>query len=56
MNRALALSSSLDRLPGAVVLYSVEPADTSIGRGLTPAVAAAAAEIAEEITKDFIPA
>jgi hydrogenase maturation protease len=56
LSNALALSSSLDRLPGAVVLYAVEPGDISPGRGLTPAVAAAAAEIAEEITTDFIPA
>jgi hydrogenase maturation protease len=52
---AMALSASLDRLPGAVVLYAVEPADTSAGRGLTPPVAAAAANIAAEITADFIP-
>lgn len=56
LGTALALSASLDRLPGAVVLYAVEPADLSSGRGLSPMVAAAAAEIADEIRADFIPA
>jgi hydrogenase maturation protease len=56
VSTALALSASLDRLPGAVVLYAVEPEDTSPGRGLTPAVAAAATQIADEISSDFIPA
>ena len=38
---AVALGHALDRLPGTLVVVSVEVADTSPGHGLSPAVAAA---------------
>jgi hydrogenase maturation protease len=51
---AVALAAALDQLPVRMLLYLVEAGDTSPGVGLTPAVAAAVAdlvtEVAEEVT------
>jgi hydrogenase maturation protease len=46
---AMALAAALDMLPMTVLLYAVEVTDTSPGQGLSPAVAAAADKVAEEI-------
>jgi hydrogenase maturation protease len=48
---SVALAAALDRLPGALLLFAVEAADTSLGVGLTPAVEAAASVLVEEIAQ-----
>jgi hydrogenase maturation protease len=47
---AISLAAALDLLPPSILLYAVEIADSSPGQGLTPAVAAAADQVADEIT------
>jgi len=51
---AVALGEALDRLPATLLLYAVEAADTSFGEGLSPAVAAAARALADEIATDLL--
>lgn len=46
---AVALSEALDRLPPVLLLFGVEVADTSLGTGLSPAVCAAADQVAAEV-------
>jgi hydrogenase maturation protease len=46
---AVALAEAVDRMPKALVLYGIEVVDTSFGPGLTPAVEAAAADVAAAI-------
>jgi hydrogenase maturation protease len=46
---AIALARALDRLPPRLLVYAVEVAETGFGVGLSPEVAAAAHEVAEEI-------
>jgi hydrogenase maturation protease len=46
---AIELARSLGRLPRRVVVYGIEGAAFSFGKGLSPAVAAAAAGIVEEV-------
>lgn len=43
------LARALDRLPERLLIYAVEVADTDFGVGLSPQVAAAACEVADEI-------
>jgi hydrogenase maturation protease len=49
---AVALAAALDRLPTRMLLYLIEAGDTSAGVGLTPTVAAAVAELIEEIAEE----
>ena len=49
---AVALAAALDRLPTRMLLYFIEADDTSIGVGLTPAVAAAVAELVDELAEE----
>jgi hydrogenase maturation protease len=51
---AVALGEALDRLPAMLLLYAVEAADTSFGEGLSPKVAAAADELADEIATELL--
>lgn len=53
---AIELARALDRLPPQLVIYAVEPADTALGTGLSPPVAAAVAPLALRITNDLTPA
>jgi hydrogenase maturation protease len=50
LGEAVALARVLDRLPRRLLVFAVEVADTSYGRGLSPDVAAAAEQVADEIT------
>ena len=47
---AIDLAGALRRLPDKLVVYGVEPADMSMGEGLTPAVQAAVRELAARVT------
>jgi hydrogenase maturation protease len=49
---AVALAAALDRLPNQLLLYAVEAADTSLGVGLSPAVADAVAQLVDEIVEE----
>jgi hydrogenase maturation protease len=46
---AVALARAVDRMPVTLVMYGVEVDDVSFGPGLTPAVEAAAEDIAVAI-------
>ena len=46
---AVELARSLGRLPRRVIVYGIEGAAFSFGKGLTPAVAAAADRVVEEV-------
>ena len=46
---AVALALAVDRMPGTLVMYGIEVADTSYGPGLTPAVETAADAVAAAI-------
>jgi hydrogenase maturation protease len=50
---ALELARALGRLPGRLIVYAVEGADTSLGTGLTAPVAAAVASLAERIADEI---
>ena len=51
LGEGVALARALHRMPARLLLYAVEVADTGFGMGLTPAVAAAAERVADEIAK-----
>ncbi|MFC5720924.1 hydrogenase maturation protease [Streptomyces gamaensis] len=53
LGEAVELSRTLGRMPGHLVVYAVESADTSLGTGLTEAVAAAVEPLAERIEEDI---
>jgi hydrogenase maturation protease len=46
---AVALALAVDRMPATLVMYGIEVTDTSFGPGLSPAVEAAADEVAAAI-------
>lgn len=50
---AAALAAALDRLPVRLVVHAVEVADTTLGVGLTPEVAAATDTLAEAVLHDL---
>jgi hydrogenase maturation protease len=52
---AVALARTLDRMPGRLVVYGIEPADVGLGVGLTPDVAAAVEDVAERILAEVPP-
>ncbi|MFP3986676.1 hydrogenase maturation protease [Streptomyces sp. E11-3] len=54
LGEAVELARVLGRLPGRLVAYAVEGADTSMGTGLTPAVAAVVAPLAESVAAEII--
>ncbi|WP_327701008.1 hydrogenase maturation protease [Streptomyces decoyicus] len=49
----ISLARELDRLPGELLLYVVEVADTSLGTGLSPPVAAAVGPLVQQIGEDI---
>ncbi|MFB7616818.1 hydrogenase maturation protease [Kitasatospora sp. NPDC056181] len=53
LGEAVELARELDRLPPRLVVYAVEGADGSLGTGLSAAVAAAVAPLAERIVADI---
>lgn len=50
----LRLARALDRLPGQLLVYAVEAADTSLGTGLSPEVAAAVGPLVQRIEDDLV--
>ena len=50
LSGAVGLAAALGRLPGTLLLYAVEAADTSLGVGLSPEVEASLPAIVDEIT------
>ncbi|MEE1769126.1 hydrogenase maturation protease [Streptomyces sp. JV185] len=50
---AVQLARELDRLPGQLVVYAVEGADSSLGRGLSARVAAVVAPLADRIAEEI---
>jgi hydrogenase maturation protease len=51
LGESVALAAALDRLPGTLLLFAVEAADTSLGVGLSPEVEVAVSVILEEIAE-----
>jgi len=52
---AVEMARALGRLPGELVIWGIEGADFGFGEDLTPAVAAAADEVARRITAELTP-
>ncbi|MGW9079886.1 hydrogenase maturation protease [Streptomyces kronopolitis] len=50
----LQLARTLGRLPGELLVYAVEAADTSLGTGLSPQVAAAVGPLVQRIEEDLV--
>lgn len=53
LGEAVQLARALDRLPGQLVVYAVEGADTSLGTGLSEAIAAAVEPLTDRIAADL---
>ncbi|MEU6329728.1 hydrogenase maturation protease [Streptomyces sp. NPDC047049] len=51
---AVQLARALGRLPGALLVYAVEAADTRLGTGLSPPVAAAVGPLVQRIEEDLV--
>lgn len=51
--RGYALGQALQRVPDALVLFTVEAADVGHGAGLTPAVAAAVPQVVEMVAAEI---
>ncbi|MDT0457331.1 hydrogenase maturation protease [Streptomyces sp. DSM 41527] len=51
---AVRLARALGRLPGALLVYAVEAADTRLGTGLSPPVAAAVGPLVQRIEEDLV--
>jgi hydrogenase maturation protease len=49
LGEAVELARVLDRLPGRLELYAIEVERVGLGEGLSPPVAAAASQVADEI-------
>ncbi|MCW7986974.1 hypothetical protein XF35_17245 [Streptomyces platensis subsp. clarensis] len=54
LSDTVCLARTLDRLPGELLLYAVEVADTSLGTGLSPQVAAAVGPLVQRIEEDIV--
>ncbi|MFH8475759.1 hydrogenase maturation protease [Streptomyces sp. NPDC018000] len=50
---AVRLARELGRLPGQLVVYAVEGADSSLGKGLSASVAAAVVPLADRIAEEI---
>ncbi|MEE1784939.1 hydrogenase maturation protease [Streptomyces sp. SP17BM10] len=55
LGEAVELARVLGRLPGRLVVYAVEGADTSLGTGLSTPVAATVEPLVRRIVKDLAP-
>ncbi len=53
LGEAIGLARVLGRMPDRLIVHAVEVADVSRGTGLTPAVAAATAELAAAVLRDL---
>ncbi|MFF9481877.1 hydrogenase maturation protease [Streptomyces sp. NPDC014733] len=53
LGSAAELARALDRLPGRLIVYAVEAADSSLGPGLSAPVAATVEPLAERIAHDI---
>jgi hydrogenase maturation protease len=53
--QAVELSRALELLPQELIVYGIEGARFEIGRGLSPAVAAAIARVQENILAEILP-
>ncbi|MFB7917158.1 hydrogenase maturation protease [Streptomyces sp. NPDC056061] len=53
LGSAAELARALDRLPGRLIVYAVEAADSSLGPGLSAPVAATIEPLAERIAHDI---
>ena len=53
LGEAIGLGRVLDRMPRRLVIHAVRAADCGYGTGLTPAVAAAADEVAAAVLRDL---
>jgi len=53
IGRAHAFAQALGRAPDAVVVFTIEPADTGHGIGLTPDVAAAVPEVVDMVLAEI---
>jgi len=51
LGEAVSLARALDRMPARLLLFAVEAGDLDYGLGLTPAVSAAADQVAAEIAE-----
>lgn len=51
LGEAVSLARALDRMPARLLLFAVEAGDVDYGVGLTPAVSAAADQVAAEIAE-----
>ncbi|OII65847.1 peptidase M52 [Streptomyces sp. CC53] len=54
LGEAVALARALGRLPRRLCVYAVESADLTLGTGLSPAVGAAVAPLADRIEADIL--
>ncbi|WP_030681139.1 hydrogenase maturation protease [Streptomyces sp. NRRL B-1347] len=54
LGEAVELARVLGRLPGRLVVFAVEGSDTSLGTGLSPAVAAAIGPLAETVEQEIV--
>ncbi|MER5301240.1 hydrogenase maturation protease [Streptomyces lasiicapitis] len=54
LGEAVELARVLGRLPGRLVVYAVEIADSSLGTGLSPGVAEALAPLAESVELEIV--
>lgn len=50
---AISLARELDRLPRCLVVYGIEGADFAAGEGLSPAVRAAAEQVAKRVADEI---
>jgi hydrogenase maturation protease len=53
LSEAIQLATILNRAPRRLVLFAVEAADTSVGYGLSPAVAAAIPKLTKSILHEI---
>lgn len=54
LGSAVDVACALGRLPGRLVAYAVDGADTSVGRGLSPRVAATVDDLAGYVEDDIV--
>ncbi|MFE6690968.1 hydrogenase maturation protease [Streptomyces sp. NPDC057743] len=55
LDGAVELAQALGRFPAELLVYAVEAADTGLGAGLSPSVAAAVLPLATRIERDLAP-
>ena len=53
LGEAIGLAQALGRMPGRLIVHAVEAGDVGMGTGLTAAVAAATARLADAVLRDL---